>query len=142
MKKTRVMLALLCATVFSLVTQAQVKGKVTDAKDGTPIVGATIKVKGKKLYATTTADGSFEISKADNGASLEVSYVGFTSQTVTGSMSTEVKLIQDTKSLSEVVVTALGIKKEKKSLGYSVSTVGKKDLEARPASSAVYWLKA
>ena len=126
------MLALLCATVFSLVTQAQVKGKVTDAKDGTPIVGATIKVKGKKLYATTTADGSFEISKADNGASLEVSYVGFTSQTVTGSMSTEVKLIQDTKSLSEVVVTALGIKKEKKSLGYSVSTVGKKDLEARP----------
>ena len=123
MKKTRVILAVLCASVFSLVTQAQVKGKVTDAKDGSPIVGATIKVKGKKLYATTTADGSFEISKADNGASLEVSYVGFNSQTITGSMSTEVKLTQDAKSLAEVVVTGVGVATSKKKLAFAVESV-------------------
>ena len=122
MRKTRIILALLFASVFSLVTQAQVGGKVTDAKDGTPIVGATIKVKGKKVYAVSNADGTFSI-KADNGASLEVSYIGYNSATVSGSSSTEVKLTQDAKSLSEIVVTGVGSATSKKKIAIAVESL-------------------
>ncbi len=122
MKKTRLILALLFASVFSLVTQAQVGGKVTDAKDGSPIVGATIKVKGKKVYAVSATDGTFSI-KADAGASLEVSYVGFNSTTVVASSNSEVKLTSDAKSLSEVVVTGVGVATTKKKLAFAVESV-------------------
>ena len=131
MIKIKVILAILCASLFSLVTQAQVKGKVTDAKDGTPIVGATIKVKGQKTFAITKADGTFEVA-AKEGSTLEVSYVGFAPLDARASSNTIINLIADDKNLSEVVVTAFGVKREKKALGYAVSTVSKKDLESRP----------
>jgi TonB-dependent starch-binding outer membrane protein SusC len=122
MKKTRVILAMLFASLFSLVTQAQVGGKVTDAKDGSPVVGATIKVKGKKVYAVTGTDGMYSI-KADNGATLEVSYVGFNSATVVASSNGDVKLTQDAKSLSEIVVTGVGVATSKKKLAFAVESV-------------------
>ena len=99
MRKTKFILAFLCASLFSLVTQAQVKGKVTDAKDGSAIAGATIYVKSKRTNAISNTDGTFEV-KADLGASLEISYVGFNTQTVKGSSNTDVALTQDSKSLS------------------------------------------
>jgi TonB-dependent starch-binding outer membrane protein SusC len=122
MKKTRVILAMLFASLFSLVTQAQVGGKVTDAKDGSPIVGATIKVKGKNVYAVTGNDGIYSI-KADNGATLEVSYVGFNSATVVASSNGDVKLTQDARSLSEIVVTGVGVATSKKKLAFAVESV-------------------
>ena len=122
MRKTKFILAFLCAGLFSLVTQAQVKGKVTDAKDGSPIAGATINVKGKKTYAVSNADGTFEV-KADAGTSIEISNVGFISQTVKGGSNTEVALTQDSRSLSEIVVTGVGVATSKKKLAFAVETV-------------------
>ncbi len=122
MKKTRLILAMLFACVFSFVTQAQVGGKVTDAKDGFPIVGATIKVKGKRVYAVTKADGTFSI-KADEGASLEVSYIGFFPTTVVASSNTDIKLSQDARSLSEIVVTGVGSATSKKKLGVAIEAI-------------------
>ncbi len=122
MTKTKLLLAILFAGLFSLVTQAQVKGKITDAKDGSPIAGATIKVKGQRIYAVSNPDGSFEI-KAEQGAPLEISYIGFNSQTVKGSVSTEVGLIQDARSLSEIVVTGVGVATSKKKIAFAVESV-------------------
>ena len=122
MKNTKLLLAFLCATMFSMVTHAQVKGRVTDSKDGSPIVGATISVKGKRANAITNSDGTFEVN-ADQGAALEISYVGFISQTVKGGSNTEVALIQDSKSLSEIVVTGVGVATSKKKIAFAVESV-------------------
>lgn len=122
MIKIKVILAILCASIFSLVTQAQVKGKVTDAKDGAPISGASINVKGKRTYTISNSDGTFEV-KADQGAALEISIVGFISQTVKGSSNTEVTLTQDSKSLSEIVVTGVGVATSKKKIAFAVESV-------------------
>ncbi len=122
MQKTKFILAFLCAGIFALVTQGQVKGKVTDAKDGSPIAGATVNVKGKRTNTISNADGTFEV-KADQGTPLEISYVGFTSQIIKGSNNTEVKLTQDAKSLSEIVVTGVGVATSKKKLAFAVESV-------------------
>jgi TonB-linked SusC/RagA family outer membrane protein len=120
------------ALLFSAVSVfAQVKGKVTDAK-GAPVEGATVKVVGENITAVTKADGSFDIA-VKPGKTLEVSVVGYLAQRIKYSGGdVTVALDQDLKGLSEVVVTAFGVKREKKALGYAVSTVGKKELESRP----------
>ncbi len=122
MQKIKLILTFLSVSLFSLVTQAQVRGKVTDAKDGSPIAGATISVKGKRANAISNTDGTFEV-KADPGASLEVSYVGFISQTVKGGSNTQVALLQDSKSLSEIVVTGVGVATSKKKIAFAVEAV-------------------
>ena len=110
--------------------QNTVTGQVTDA-NGLPIPGATIKIKNSKSGTTSAADGSFKINVPANGV-LVVSGVGFETKETTVSGSTvSISLKQSDQSLNEVVVTALGIKREKKALGYSVTTVGKESLELR-----------
>jgi len=110
--------------------QNSVTGQVTDA-NGLPIPGATIKIKNSKSGTTTAADGSFKLNVPANGV-LVISGVGFqTVETAVSGSTVNISLKQSDQSLSEVVVTALGIKREKKALGYAVTTVDKKDLELR-----------
>jgi len=116
--------------------QKEVTGKVTD-ENGNPLASISIKVKGAKTGTTTAADGSFKINVAAN-AILEVSGVGYTAATISvASGNFNVSLKKDVQEIEEVVVTALGIKREKKALGYAVATVGKKDLESRPDGDVV-----
>ena len=135
MRKITVLLIVLLCGTFSVTGQTKIKGRVTDSKDGSPISGATIKVKGQNISTTSNADGTFELA-AKLGSALEITEVGHTPLAVkytdAGSGGLQVVMNQDTRGLSEIVVTALGIKREKKALGYSVSTVNKKDLELRP----------
>ena len=102
----------------------QITGKVTSSEDGSPIPGVSISVKGTSKGTTSVADGSYRIS-VGNGTTLIFSSVGFTSQTVAvGSQSViDVKLAPSTSTLSEVVVTALGVSRDKKSLGYATQEV-------------------
>lgn len=102
----------------------QITGKVTSSEDGSPIPGVSISVKGTSKGTTSVADGSYRIS-VGNGTTLIFSSVGFTSQTVAvGSQSViDVKLVPSTSTLSEVVVTALGVSRDKKSLGYATQEV-------------------
>ena len=105
MRKIAVMLAVLfCST--SVFAQTLVKGRVTDSKDGSPISGATIKVKGEKTSTTSNAEGVFEIT-AKPGSTLEVTEVGHAPRTVkssAGSGELQVVLSQDARALSEIVV--------------------------------------
>ncbi|MDN3657889.1 SusC/RagA family TonB-linked outer membrane protein [Ferruginibacter paludis] len=124
MRKIAVVFTVLLCSISAVFAQNTVKGRVTDMKDGTPIAGATIKVKGEKKSITSGADGSFEIN-VKPGSAIEISEVGHSPQTVQydGSGDLDIKMTQDTKALSELVVTALGIKREKRNLTYSVQEV-------------------
>lgn len=98
-----------------------VVGTVTDAA-GEPIIGASIVVKGTSRGTVSDADGYFTLS-APQGTTLEVSCIGFEKKTikVPASGKVSVMLNEDSRSLGDVVVTAMGIKKERKALGYSVT---------------------
>jgi len=102
----------------------QVKGTVKDTK-GEPLIGVNVKVKGTTTGAITDFDGNFQI-QAKKGAVLEISYIGYASQEVkvADNKSLSIVMTEDTKVLNEVVVTALGIKRETKSLTYNVQQIG------------------
>jgi len=105
--------------------QRTVSGKVTSKSDGSPFPGVSVVVKGTKTGTVTGADGNFRISVPNNQSILVFTYISFDTQEVpVGNNSVlNVQMAEGSNALSEVVVTAAGIKREKTSLGYSVSTV-------------------
>lgn len=105
--------------------EEQISGQVMDENDQT-LPGVNVVVKGTQNGTTTDQDGKFSIRVADERAVLVFSSVGYVSQEMTVGSRTEIKikLAVDSRALEEVVVTALGIKKEAKSLGYSVTKIG------------------
>ncbi|WP_158618029.1 SusC/RagA family TonB-linked outer membrane protein [Chitinophaga lutea] len=119
-------LMLLLAFLFPCLhalAQRQLSGKVL-TEDQQPVPGATIKVKGAATGTATDGKGGFSLS-VPTGAVLQISSLGFVPQELTtdGRQEFTIILAQDKKALNEVVVTALGIKKEKKAVGYSVQEV-------------------
>ncbi len=114
-----------------------VKGVVRDALG--PIVGATIHVKGSTNGTITNIDGEFSLENVKKGDVLEFSFMGFKTVSIeyTGQASFDVTLEEETQLLNEVVVTALGIKREKKALGYAMQEVKGDDiLQARESNVA------
>lgn len=108
--------------------QLAVSGTVRDA-DGQVLPGVTVSVPKTASRTATNAEGKFTISVPSDGV-LEFSMLGFIKQEVpvNGRTTLNVTLIEDIQALSDVVVTALGIKREEKALGYGVSVVEGKDL--------------
>jgi len=115
----KLILFLMASLLLSVLAKAQsreVTGKVTDSA-GNPLTGASINVKGARGGTSAGPDGSFRINVPAGRNTLVVSAVGFSSQDVPigsgGALS--VTMIRDTRNMNEVVVTALGIRKEKRS---------------------------
>ncbi|MCO5242212.1 MAG: SusC/RagA family TonB-linked outer membrane protein [Chitinophagaceae bacterium] len=106
-----------------------VRGTVTD-QGGTPLEGVSIKIKGTDKGTTSGPDGSFTIDNVEENAKLVISFVGYHQQEVdvAGKSRLSIILVEDRQALSEVVVTALGIKRESKALGYSVTKVDGSEL--------------
>jgi len=104
-----------------------ISGKVLSAEDGQPIIGATIKVKGTSVGTITNVGGEFKISLQGDAKNLIVSYVGMTTAEVQAVNGMTVSLQPDAKMIDEVVVTAVGIKRSSKSLGYAASTMAPED---------------
>lgn len=98
----------------------KVKGTIKDA-NGEPLIGVNVKVKGGSTGTVTDLDGNFELD-VNKGDVLEVSYVGYKAQAIkiTNDKALSINLSEDSEVLNEVVVTALGIKREAKSLTYNV----------------------
>jgi len=112
--------------------QTSVHGKVL-AADNNPLSGVTVSVKGKQAATTTDDKGEFTIA-ATEGDVLVLSYVGYAEKevTVTSQTNITINLSQASSQLNEVVVTALGIQKQKRALGYSTTDVdGSKFTQAR-----------
>lgn len=104
-------------------TPITVNGTVTDTQ-GEPLIGVSVLVKGTSTGAITDIDGNFKLQAA-KGDVLEISYVGYASQAITLANAQPLKVVmgEDTKVLDEVVVTALGIKREQKALSYNVQQI-------------------
>ncbi|PWJ59491.1 TonB-linked SusC/RagA family outer membrane protein [Dyadobacter jejuensis] len=136
MKRKSTLSYIVLIMFLSLSTLAQeisIKGKVSSSADGSALPGASVLLKGSNKGSTTDAEGLFTI-QAPSGAKLIVSFIGFKSKEVSLGASTmlEISLEEDATQFSEIVVTALGIAREKKALGYSVQEVSGKQLtEAR-----------
>lgn len=106
--------------LFSFAAMAQsISGKVLSGDDKQPLPGATIQVKGTSKKTVTDTNGNFTVA-AENSDVLIISNIGFATLQVPASQAAVISLAIDTKGLGEVVVTALGIKKERKKLGYAL----------------------
>jgi len=118
-------LLLLSAAAFA---QNVITGKVTDAKDGSPLSGVTVTVKGTRTATQTGNDGSYRISAPD-GATLVFTSVGFANQEMTATGGTaDVRLVQTNQQLTEVVVVAYGTRR-KTDLTGAVTAVSAKDFQ-------------
>jgi TonB-linked SusC/RagA family outer membrane protein len=120
---------LIMLTLVSFGQELAIKGKVISKGDGGPLPGASVLVKGTSRGSTTNADGEFTISTSAN-STLVVSFIGFKSLEVPVGSQTNlnITLDEDATQFNEVVVTALGIAREKKALGYAVQEVSGKNL--------------
>lgn len=123
--------------VVSQQQQVAISGIVTDNK-GNPLAGASVRVKGTAVGRATDINGRFSI-EASTGNTLIVSFAGYTSQEVAVTKDGDMKiiLVEDNRMLNEVVVTALGMKKEKRSLGYSVTQVAGESLTTARENNVV-----
>jgi TonB-linked SusC/RagA family outer membrane protein len=110
-------------------SKKQVTGIVTDT-NREPLIGASVSLKGNPTMGTITDNKGYFSLSVPNNAVLQVSYLGYAPQEIAvGNQSQiNVTMLEDAKTLSEVVVTALGIKREEKALGYSVQTIKGKEL--------------
>jgi TonB-linked SusC/RagA family outer membrane protein len=111
-----------------------VSGKVTSAEDGSALPGVNVVLKGTTNGTVTDASGNFSLSIPASGGTLSFSFIGFTTkdENIGERSVVNVTLGSDVTQLGEVVVTAQGIARDKKALGYSVTSVGANDLAAKP----------
>jgi TonB-linked SusC/RagA family outer membrane protein len=112
----------------------EVTGTVVSAENGEPLPGVSVAVVGTSVGTITDTDGTYTINVPTEGEILLFSFVGLISQELEIGANTVVDVVmeQDLLELDEVVVTALGISREKKALGYSVSQLGSEDIEQKP----------
>lgn len=110
--------------------EKEIKGTVTSKADGLPLPGVNVAVQGTSIGVQTNWDGSFSLT-AKVGDILNFSFVGMKTKSVTIGTDTTISIAleEDVESLGEVVVTALGIKRQKKELGYAVQEVQGDDLD-------------
>lgn len=128
-KRFTITLLFFFASISMVLAQTvKVTGTVTSGDDGEPIIGATILVKGTNIGTITDLDGNFSLDVPEKNKILQISYVGMTMQEVAVKPHVTVVLQSDVKHLEEVVVTAMGLTREKKSLGYAIQEVGSEEL--------------
>jgi TonB-linked SusC/RagA family outer membrane protein len=144
MKKRLLMLFLgiTLLTMQGIAQQVTVTGKVTAADDGLPIPGVSVKIKGGTTVVQTNPSGVFSI-QASSTDILVFTYIGMAMQekAVGANTSINVVLVSDSKNLQEVVVTALGIRQQKRSLGYATQEIKAADIANTNQSNMLNALK-
>lgn len=137
MKFKFAIIALVMICTHNVMAQSKtIQGVVTDAT-GQPLPGASINVQGTKNSASTDFDGKYSLKDVNSSDKIVYSFVGLVSQTITVGNQTaiNVKLLESTQNLTEVVVVAYGAQKRTKVTG-AVSVVGSKDIAAVPITNA------
>ncbi len=137
-KISRVLLLSFSLLLLASAAMAQnvITGKVTDSKDGSPVSGVTVMVKGTKTATQTATDGTFKISAPANGT-LVITSVGFAQQdlVIGGKSSLDVSLVQSNRQMDELIVVAYGTKR-KGDLTGAVSSVSAKDFQKGVVNSS------
>lgn len=121
-------------------TPQKISGKVVD-EQGEPIIGANILFKGSSNGTITDINGDFMLNNVPESGLLVISYLGYQNEEipVKGKSNFSIMLKENSKVLDEVVVTALGMRREEKALGYAVSKVTSEELEKAPSNN---WLNS
>ncbi|NRB49103.1 MAG: SusC/RagA family TonB-linked outer membrane protein [Saprospiraceae bacterium] len=137
MKRLSLVLALVLFGASFALAQKTVTGTVTD-ESGEALIGASILVKGTTSGTVTDLDGKYSLSVPEASSTLVFSYTGFNTQEVEVGAQTVIDLVMsEGVSLGEVVVTALGVEREEKALGYAVQQVKGDEVSRSGASNAV-----
>ncbi len=141
MRKITIMLAFLflAGIQFAFAQTRTISGTVTNADDGSGIPGVTVQVKGTLIGTTTDMDGKYSINVKPEHKTLVFSFVGMKTQEVPIGSSNTINVVMKTQavSMNEVVVTALGISREKKTLGYAVQDVKGDELAKVPKDNVI-----
>ncbi len=124
MRKSLILMGILLLSLQLMAQQRTITGRVVDEK-GNPLPGASIQVKGTKIGTTTQADGTYSIKVPDNAKALIFSSIGLADQEISIGTSTNIPVVLTSKgnTLTEVVVTSLGIARDKRSLGYATQSI-------------------
>ena len=128
--------------LLSFTTLAQervISGLVTSKEDGMAVPGANVVIKGTSIGTITGPDGRYSLNVPDDAETMVVSFIGLVPAEIpiNGQTVIDVAMITDAKQLSEVVVTALGLERDTKALGYSVQEIKGDELGAVPTQSVV-----
>ena len=134
MKRKLTMMLLCMMMAVTALAQSAISGTVISAQDGEPVIGAAVKVKGSTQGVVTNLEGKFTIN-TEAGQTLVFSYVGMQTKEATAKNGMKVTLDADDKVLDEVVVTAMGITRSKKSLGYASQDLKDGELSTSGTSS-------
>lgn len=132
-------LFLLMFPCFASMAQTEVTGKITSAPNGEPLVGVSVLIKGTTEGASSNNDGAFRITVPNNSSVLVFKMLGFTTQeiTVSGRNVINIALVEDQSVLEDVVVTAMGIERSSRSLGYAAQKVDNESLNQNKQSNIV-----
>ncbi|WP_194850009.1 SusC/RagA family TonB-linked outer membrane protein [Nonlabens antarcticus] len=133
MKRITLLMLLLCC--FTGVAQITITGTITDTT-GNPIAFVNISERGTQNGTTSNANGSYSLTVADS-AILNFSYVGYEPQSRVANGTTLNVTLQEGDSLNEIIVTALGVKRQERELGYAVQTLDEEDIQEVKAVNLV-----
>ena len=122
------LLACLFLSMGAALAQTKISGTVLSQDDGQPIIGAAVQVEGTKIGMLTDVNGKFSVTLPKGKTQLRVSYVGMVAKVVEAKNGMRVFLVGDGATLDEVVVTAMGISRQQKTLGYSATTLKADDV--------------
>ena len=138
-KRLMTVVAGLALSTSMAFAQSQISGKVTASEDGSPVIGASIKVVGTNTGTVTDIDGNFTLS-APAGAKLEITYIGMQSKSVKAGRNMKIVLDADDHALDEVMVVAYGTQKKSAFTG-SAAIVGSEEIGKVQVTNAVDALK-
>ncbi|MEQ9297216.1 MAG: TonB-dependent receptor plug domain-containing protein, partial [Cyclobacteriaceae bacterium] len=130
----RILLMILFLGSISLYAQERtISGRITSDEDASGLPGVNVILKGTTTGTTTDIDGNYKLAVPQDGGTLTFTFIGLAPQEMAiGARSTiDVVMANDVKQLTEVIVTAIGIEREKKALGYAVSEISGDQLKQR-----------
>jgi len=130
------LLAIMVSSGLATIAQGIITGKVIDDANSQPLAGVTVSVKGSERSISTDNQGRFSITASPDEL-LVFSSVGYSTMEFKASDAANIRMTQTTNDLNEVVITALGIKKEKKKLGYAIQEVKGDDLTVARETNVV-----
>ncbi len=139
MRKLSFLLVILLLSAMQVLAQRTITGKVTSADDGGGIPGVTVLVKGTSNGVLTDLDGKYSISVPKDATALQFSFVGMKTQEIalTAANTLDVVMESEAQNIEGVVVTALGITRDKKSLGYSTQELKGDEINAAKRTNFV-----
>ncbi len=140
MKKIALLLTFFAIGLQVLVAQTrEISGKVTSADDGGSLPGVSVSVKGSTLGTITDTNGMFRLKVPQDSKNLVFSFVGMatTEVAINNQTTLNVKMVPENISVDEVVVTAMGISRERRELGYNVQNVSSEALANKPNADIV-----